>query len=271
MAKQIETKKDEVKFTTSDPQKMLNMYLSKRVLKPWVEDFVDEDSGEVVSIERNEVLFDAGKLIDHDLLTQIIFYIEAGDVKEVEVSNQKRDAYLTTDNGLYPYMVSASICGKSKKFLLYASSVMMAFDIANDYIELNYSGGFNISQVKSFSSCVIIEESKLKRLVDTPMGIKTIEEEQLPVIKEYYKVETNIKLAEDREYTQTFIVIAKDVDDAKDIINDWLKQEFDKKAAEKNEPAPDFSTTLKSATIFSLHCTIEKEFSMAYMDTPADE
>lgn len=69
----IETRKTEQRYITSDPQKMLNMYLAKRVLKTWTEDFIDEDTQEVVSIERNEVLFERGTLIDQDILAKIRF------------------------------------------------------------------------------------------------------------------------------------------------------------------------------------------------------
>lgn len=285
MAKNIETKKDEVKFTTSDPKEMLNNYLSKRVLKTWVEDFVDPDTGEVVPIERNEILFNAGKLIDNDLQAEIMFHISAGEITEVEVSNQKREAFLNHYNGLVPYMVTAQINGKNRKFLLYASSVIMAHEVANDYIELNYCGGFYISQIKEFNSCIIVEESKLKPLIEIHPGIKItnpIEEEQQDVVKEYYKIEAIITLDEEREYTQMFVIKAKDVDAAKDVINDWIRQNLDKdKQNEKIEKLKsmfllsdeslnsltDFTITIKSATIFPCSCTIDKEFSMAYMES----
>ena len=49
---------DEVKVTKSNSKKLVGRRLAARVLKTWIEDFVDEDTGEVVSIERNEVLLD---------------------------------------------------------------------------------------------------------------------------------------------------------------------------------------------------------------------
>lgn len=66
------------------------MYLAKRVLKTWEESFIDEDTGETVTIERNEILFDRGTLIDQDTLAKIRFSMEADGIKEVEVSNQNR-------------------------------------------------------------------------------------------------------------------------------------------------------------------------------------
>ena len=48
----------EVKVNKTSLKKVVGSKLAARVLKSWVEDFVDEDTGEVVSIERNEVILD---------------------------------------------------------------------------------------------------------------------------------------------------------------------------------------------------------------------
>src|SRR6185436_17087608 len=49
---------EEVKVSKSGLKKFIGRRLAARVLKTWIEDFVDEDTGEVVSIERNEVLIE---------------------------------------------------------------------------------------------------------------------------------------------------------------------------------------------------------------------
>ena len=67
----IETRKTEIRYVTSDPKKMLNMYLAKRVLKTWEESFIDEYKGEKVNIERQEIIFDSGMLIDQDIMEKI--------------------------------------------------------------------------------------------------------------------------------------------------------------------------------------------------------
>ena len=105
----IETRKTEERYVTSDPRRMLNKYLAKRVLKTWIEDFVDEDTGQVTSIERNEVIFDKGMLIDQDLLAKIRFSMEADDIKEIEVSTQRRMAVENENSFLYPYLAQANI------------------------------------------------------------------------------------------------------------------------------------------------------------------
>lgn len=48
----IQTRKDEIRFFTNKPEEMLGKYLAKRLLRTWQEDFVDNDTGEVVSIDR---------------------------------------------------------------------------------------------------------------------------------------------------------------------------------------------------------------------------
>src|SRR5881392_1980633 len=55
---------DEFKVTKSGIKNALHRRLAARVLKTWVEDFVDEDTGEVVSIERNEVIIERETVLE---------------------------------------------------------------------------------------------------------------------------------------------------------------------------------------------------------------
>jgi DNA-directed RNA polymerase subunit beta len=63
---------DEVKVTKANMKEAVGRRLAARVLKSWVEDFVDEDTGEVVSIERNEVLIDRETVIEEFHVDQIV-------------------------------------------------------------------------------------------------------------------------------------------------------------------------------------------------------
>ena len=63
---------DEFKVTKSGIKSVLGRKLAARVLKTWVEDFVDEDTGEVVSIERNEVLIERETILEEAHLDLII-------------------------------------------------------------------------------------------------------------------------------------------------------------------------------------------------------
>ena len=53
-------------------KELLEEKLAARILKTWIEDFVDEDTGEVVSIERNEVIIDRETIIEKDHIQDII-------------------------------------------------------------------------------------------------------------------------------------------------------------------------------------------------------
>ena len=63
---------DEVKVTKAALKKAVGRKLAARVLSTWVEDFVDEDTGEVVSIERNNVIVDRETVLQEEHIDQII-------------------------------------------------------------------------------------------------------------------------------------------------------------------------------------------------------
>jgi len=63
---------EEVKVSKAGLKKVLGRKLAARVLKTWHEDFVDEDTGEVVSIERNEIIFDRDTILEKDHIDEIV-------------------------------------------------------------------------------------------------------------------------------------------------------------------------------------------------------
>lgn len=63
---------EEVKVSKTALKRVVGRRLAARVLKTWIEDFVDEDTGEVVSIERNEVVLDRDTLLEKDHLDVIL-------------------------------------------------------------------------------------------------------------------------------------------------------------------------------------------------------
>ncbi|MBR3444000.1 MAG: DNA-directed RNA polymerase subunit beta [Bacteroidaceae bacterium] len=63
---------EEVKATKTNLKKMLGRKLAARVLKSWLEDFVDEETGEVVSIERNEMIIDRETVLEEEHIDMIL-------------------------------------------------------------------------------------------------------------------------------------------------------------------------------------------------------
>ncbi|MBL0270028.1 MAG: DNA-directed RNA polymerase subunit beta [Chitinophagaceae bacterium] len=63
---------DEVKVEKKTMANYVGKRLAARVLRTWVEDFVDEDTGEVVSIERNEIVMERDTVLDEEALNTIL-------------------------------------------------------------------------------------------------------------------------------------------------------------------------------------------------------
>ena len=79
---------EEVKVSKSGLKKVLNRKLAARVLKTWHEDFVDEDTGEVISIERNEIVIDRDTVLEKDHLQEIM------DAEVKTILLHKQDSHL---------------------------------------------------------------------------------------------------------------------------------------------------------------------------------
>jgi DNA-directed RNA polymerase subunit beta len=79
---------DEIKVSKAGLKRVLGRKLVARVLKTWFEDFVDEDTGEVVSIERNEVLLDRDIVLEKE---HVDIIIEAG-VKTILLHKENAEA-----------------------------------------------------------------------------------------------------------------------------------------------------------------------------------
>jgi len=79
---------EEVKVSKTGLKKVLNRKLAARVLKTWHEDFVDEDTGEVISIERNEIVIDRDTVLEKDHLQEII------DAEVKTILLHKQDSHL---------------------------------------------------------------------------------------------------------------------------------------------------------------------------------
>lgn len=63
---------DEVANTRDNLEAAIGRKLAARVLRSWTEDFVDEDTGEVVTIERNEIILERDVVLDEDNIEQVI-------------------------------------------------------------------------------------------------------------------------------------------------------------------------------------------------------
>lgn len=274
----IETKKNEIRYKTLDPKRLLNRYLVNRITKKWYEDFSDEDTEEIISIERSELLFDKGMLIDQDTLAKIRFSIEAGEITEdIEVSNQLRMAYERPNETMFPYIIQAEVGDKKQKFLLYATSLDMALLVAKDFIELNCDDGFTLIMGKEFDDCIILldnlTENKREKSDDLPNTDEDDEQDETPhknELKKFYQIESRIIHQSTGEHFYTFLVHTFNGDRAMLLINNYLKEKEEEKALEASASGNTYEIEeihagVETSKIVPIGRFIPREFSEAYL------
>ncbi|MEJ6547657.1 MAG: DNA-directed RNA polymerase subunit beta [Arcticibacterium sp.] len=79
---------EEIKVSNAGLKKVLGRKLAARVLNTWHEDFVDEDTGEVVSIERNEIILDRDTILEKEHIAEIM----DADVKTILLHKESTGA-----------------------------------------------------------------------------------------------------------------------------------------------------------------------------------
>ncbi|MFA5649542.1 MAG: RNA polymerase subunit sigma [Proteiniphilum sp.] len=262
--KKVETRHTEDRLTTSDPKKMLHKFTARRVLRAWMEDFSDEDTGEIVSIERNEVVLDQGVLIDQNILPELQFYIEAGEIDEVEVSSQRRMARQVDRKHLVPHIAVVMIGGKNKKILLFANSIEVANTILVDFVELNFSDSFIIRSIKDHDAGIILVDNLKKVGEDSGRDEEKDAEE-----RKFYQIDFSSYIEDTHVSSSRAIVQTYNIDRALMLINDHLnKMEVEqgeryRKQGLKYTVKP-VTILLDAAKPITITAYVPREFSEAY-------
>ena len=290
----VVTRKQERRLVTSDPAEMLNMFLVCDLKRSWKEAFCDDDTGEVIEIDRYEIVCEKGTLIDRDVLSSISFYLQSGDITEVEVSDQRRMA--KEQYKCYQVLFKSKVQFGSKKstFLLNAHSVENVSEILRDYIELNYKGGFRILSISEIDSChVIIDNLKTRKQVNAELDTaylrdeitaeqylkasdKEAEENQSVEdtnIRKFYQIEARIvtkdQEGEENEFSRPFIVFSYNATRASMLIEKFLNDEQDRIAREAAERGDkfvkkDMFSHIEECRIANISAYVPLEFSKAY-------
>ena len=134
--KELVTRFDEVKMRVSDPKHMVGKILAEKVVRRWKEEFLDEDTGEVVPVERTETVLDKkGHHLTEEDVSTIMFYIQSGDIKDVLVTNQERSGYCEDEFFVQKYEVLITQETGKHRILIQAISIPMALQAAIDYAE----------------------------------------------------------------------------------------------------------------------------------------
>ena len=255
-------------FRTSDPKEMLHKYLPKHVLRTWHEDFRDEDTGEIITIERNEVIVESGE-ITQDKLQQIQFAIQAGDIEDVEVSAEDvRPMSIQTAGYLIPYSLELerwSMDIVKDHYVCYARDIPEAMKIACEFGQMyrGFSGDVKVNRVVRMDA---------RMVPDNHQCIPEADRKPADERKDYFKVtvrhdyiDGNLK---QKHFDTHYIIAAKDVGEAKDRIA--LLLEIQKAEAEKRDGVKtddrDSHDTIRKAQPFEVDCIVPMEFSKLYTE-----
>ena len=231
-------------ITTSNLSEMKNKYLAETLYRKWPENFVDESTGELVNIERKEIIFARGTLLDSNALEEINFFLQSGDITEVRVSNIKRQAILVKGSAA-TWVAVAKLMGKKQTFYLYADSVDTAMQVLTDYIEQHYQGSFEVLSVKEQEYLYIVS------LVNGDMSEEKVN---------YYIAEMEIKTDGYTMYNK-FLVKAINAEETKPLCIAF----FDRFTKNKGQAEP-YTMTLLSAKKMKVEAVIDHVFCNEYID-----
>lgn len=265
MKQKIQWKRPEdiVTRRTSDPREMLGKWLPKRVLKTWSEDFIDADTGEVTSIERNQIIVENGR-IDQHKLQEITFAIQAGDITDVEICDDPivpgRICNLFSP---YPFILDMSNgTHQSMKVIVRGINIPHAIQIAIDYasVYLSFGGDVYVSKASPVTSEVLSDRDEC-----IPENERMDETEE----KDYFCVTVKMQWlkGDQLKVSKTdYILPANDVGEAKERISrklDIMKSKGSYVFWDENGNAKE--VTVYKAVPFAVDYIVPEEYTMMYI------
>ena len=236
MKKETVSRFNEETFTTSDLTALKGKYLTENLYRRWEEKFIDEDTGELVPIERRD-----------DNLQTIKFFMDSGELKEVSVSNLQRSARLVGGSAtIWTAVVDDN--DKKRTFYLYANSATVAQQIITDYVEQHYKGTFEIKSLKEQQYFTLVSLAK-----------KNSDEEQ----NKFYQIEVEIMVNKE-SYPMRFLVKAPNAEEAK-VLSEAFYETY-MRVADKDKELPPYTMTLLSAKTLNVEAVIDHQFCKEYID-----
>ena len=259
---------DVVTFRTSDTKEMLGKYLPKHAMKTWTEDFIDEDTGETVSIEHNQIVVQRG-YISQEKLQQIQFAIQAGDIQDVEVSEEDvRDMQLYTPFYHTNFMVEIPIISADaitkNHFAVRAQTIPQAIQIAAEFGQMyrGFEGDLRATRCVTLDANIVPDDHQC-----IPEDDRKPADER----KDYFKVQVRTEWVEDDKLKKSdtyYVVAAKDVGQAKERIARLLDIMKAERERDGNPDATYTTRTIRKAMPFEVDCIVPKEFSDLFYEKP---
>lgn len=280
------TRYQEIKYRSDQPVRMVGKFTAEHVKMTWKEDFFDKNTKQVITVDRHETIITRGQEISHDMIPKILFHMQAGELKDILVSNQRRMRDQVKRTHPTPFIVNLHMGDRGCKVIVQATSIKQAINIAADWAEQTGEGHFEVVQAKMANDLIIIEDSlrklereELTRNADPMDRDKKAEaaarereeqDENNPENK-FYQIDAKINLAgEDPRIvgvSRSFLVRTQDADLAKVLITKWIR----KKQEEQNKESDKIGIVLEEAKIFTCNKVIPYAFTTEYLKHEREE
>ena len=243
-----------------DINQALDKYLTHPIQRYFKEDFLDESTGEVVTINRHELLLTRGTLITKEKLAELQFIMPAYDIQEITVADKYVNAKDHMSMGIYPWEVQICTGKGTYKLLLRAQSISRAILVAAEYTAMNFATAGFIQITKANSAGYVIIEN-------TDPVIPQDDEEQRS--NTYYRVTVIISryIPEKEKYEHDMheiIVKAKDVGQSKDRVAMWIECT----CREQLEEHPLNSFRISKARPYDITTVVPKAYCELYIEDP---
>ena len=169
---------EEVKVNKSNLKKNIGRKLAARVLKSWVEDFTDEDTGEIVSIERNEMILDRETILDEENIQDII---DSG-VKSILIHHEQANS---SDYSIIFNTLQKDPSNSEKEAVLYIYRQLRNADPADDASAREVINNLFFSE-KRYDLDVVGRYRINKKLgLNTDMDVRVLTKEDIIEIIKY--------------------------------------------------------------------------------------
>lgn len=240
----------------------VGMYLTKPALRVWEDEVFDTAEKKNVKVERHETIMAKGVMITKDDIPRLLFHFQSGELKQIEVSNQRRAAVEGNHYHIVG-MVSALVNNKVVRLIMHTLSMKMALDIAKDYIEQHYKDYFTLTQAKVATSYSIIEETLLQ--LQDCTDERAIEDEIEN--SRYYEISARVSHwctgdPEPPVVERIFLCRTADVDVAKEVISRYILKMQTERDPEKEHHV---NVIIDEAKICNYTKVLPYEFSSPYI------
>ena len=169
---------EEVKVSKAALNKLLGRRLAARVLKAWTEDFVDEDTGEVVTIERNEVIIEREEELTRENIQNII---DAG-AKTILLHPEIEDK---NDNSIIFNTLQKDPTNSEKEAVLYIYRQLRNAEPADDNTAREVINGLFFSEKRYDLGDVGRYRINRKLNLDIPVDTRVLTKEDIIEIIKY--------------------------------------------------------------------------------------